>query len=203
MKVNNTTVKIYQRMYRLALNPLGQIQVCHKKQTKRLTFDLQAKKIIQVNPNEFLSFNETHKDKVLKHYYLFGFEKYDELMSFKYINEKQINTKLFNFSLSDGEGNILYNAEKHIMFYYPMISFSEIPVVINGQSLYMFKTTGDKKKAIVYMNEDLIPVMVQDLKKRKRKLVTLLEGENYSEALDRTIFYLKQDRSLKRVPWKE
>ena len=80
-----------------------------------------------------------------------------------------------------------------------MMPLSEKPLVIDNQIFYPFITTKFK----IYFNENLIPVMIQDIKKEEYQSVNLLEGETYKEALDRTILTLKQDRSLKRVPWKE
>ena len=120
-------------------------------------------------------------------------------MNFKYSSYKQLSNSIWSFTLSEDERQLVYNAEKHIMFFYSMMPLSEKPLVIDNQIFYPFITTKFK----IYFNENLIPVMIQDIKKEEYQSVNLLEGETYKEALDRTILTLKQDRSLKRVPWKE
>ena len=203
MRLNNTSVVLNYKTYQAKLNSNNQVKICHKKLEKEITFDEYTTKIIQVSNNEFISFNENHGNKNFNHYYLYGIEKYTRFMNFKYSFYKQLSNSICSFTLSEDERQLVYNAEKHIMFFYSMMPLSDKPLVIDNQIFYPFITTKFNRKFKIYFNENLIPVMIQDIKKEEYQSVNLLEGETYKEALDRTILTLKQDRSLKRVPWKE
>lgn len=203
MKLNNTSIILNHKTHRAGLTSNKQITISHKQLAKQITFDEYTKKIIQVSNNEFISFLENKGSKNFSHYYLYGLEEYTELMSFKYSFYQRVTNNIWSFTCYEDERQILYNAEKHIMFIYPMIPLPDKTLVIDNQILYPFITTKFGKKVKIYLTENLIPVMIQDSHKEEYQNICLQDGETYAEALDRTILNLKNNRSLKRVPWKK
>lgn len=203
MKLNNTSIILNHKTHRAGLTSNKQITISHKQLAKQITFDEHTKKIIQVSNNEFISFKENKGSKNFSHYYLYGLEEYTELMSFQYSFYQRVTNNIWSFTCYEDERQILYNAEKHIMFVYPMIPLPEKTLVIDNQILYPFITTKFGKKVKIYLTENLIPIMIQDSHKEEYQNICLQDGETYAEALDRTILNLKNNRSLKRVPWKK
>lgn len=193
--VNDTIITYDAELFELKEEQIG-FKLVHLKKDRIIYLNDNVVKFLQLSERDFICIERNKYSKEFDHFHIDEKNYCFSYLKLKIKSFDVIDDELFLFSFSDESEKALYNPRLQIIFMYPFMSVNTKCSYRNGKKVYIGYIMQNKILYKLYFTGSLKPILIQNTKNNRYKIVDILDNETEKEALDRVLASFKQERRL-------